>query len=179
MLCQLASHVLLVVIPVQAASSVSLLATPTIPASVASVQEVNSIFATASTAPDADNPGSIKEYPLCAQICNNETIAVNLISGDTNDISVLCGPEVRGLTAGCQAATCDSDEQTRTNILSQQFCGSLYDANATYSSEVSVAVASATALANAATQGKDPADVANYPACAAAEVSSPYASVKA
>lgn len=51
-------------------------------------------------------------------------------------------------------------------LLTTQFCGSLYNANATYSSEVSVAVASATALAIAATQGKDPTDLASFPECA-------------
>ncbi|KAL8646072.1 MAG: hypothetical protein Q9226_007031 [Calogaya cf. arnoldii] len=50
--------------------------------------------------------------------------------------------------------------------LTIQFCGSLYNANATYSSQVSEAVASATAFAVAATEGKDPNDLSVFPECA-------------
>ncbi|KAI4265441.1 MAG: hypothetical protein L6R38_009422 [Xanthoria sp. 2 TBL-2021] len=170
MLYHIASLAFLAVAPVLAQDTTSITATPTIPATVTSVQEVNNIFATASTAPDVGNPGSINDYPLCAQICNNETLAIDLVEGDTKDVRVLCGPEYRALTAGCQAVTCDADEQTQIGLLTTQFCGSLYNANATYSSEVSVAVASATALAIAATQGKDPTDLANFPECATANV---------
>ncbi|KAI4222756.1 MAG: hypothetical protein L6R36_005914 [Xanthoria steineri] len=166
MIYHIASVALLALTPVLAQDSTSVTATPTIPATVTSVQQVNSIFATASTAPDVGNPGNINDYPLCAQICNNETIAINFVDGDTTDVRVLCGPQFRALTAGCQAATCDADEQTQIDLLTTQFCGSLYNANATYSSQVSVAVASATALAIAATQGKDPNVVADFPACA-------------
>ncbi|CAO1596937.1 hypothetical protein XANCAGTX0491_000764 [Xanthoria calcicola] len=166
MMYHFASLALLALTPVLAQDTTSVTATPTIPATVTSVQQVNSIFATASTAPDVGNPGSINDYPLCAQICNNETLAINLVDGDTTDVRVLCGPQFRALTAGCQAATCDADEQTQIGLLTTQFCGSLYNANATYSSEVSVAVASATALAISATQGKDPNNVADFPACA-------------
>lgn len=199
-----ASFALLTVTPVLATTS-AIAATPTIPTSVTSVQQVNSIFATASTAPDLGSPGSINNYPLCAvritklpssttslltglftqQICNNETISTGFVPGDYNDVRVLCGPQFRALTAGCQTATCDADEQTSkslpfsstaafltsqkrpgVSLLTQQFCGSLYNANATYSSEVSVAVASATAAATAATKGKSPLNVSDFPKCA-------------
>ncbi|KAI4253711.1 MAG: hypothetical protein L6R42_007473 [Xanthoria sp. 1 TBL-2021] len=113
MLYHIASLALLAVAPVLAQDTTSVTATPTIPATVTSVQEVNNIFATASTAPDVGNPGSINDYPLCAQICNNSTLAIDLVEGDVNDVRVLCGPEYRALTAGCQAVTCDADEQTR------------------------------------------------------------------
>ncbi|KAL8913989.1 MAG: hypothetical protein Q9172_007180 [Xanthocarpia lactea] len=190
MLYQALFLALLAVSPVLAAdatNSLSVTAALAIPPSVTRVQEFNSILATASTVPDIGSPGSIPNYPQCAQICNNETIAINFVSGDFSDVRVLCGPDFRSLTAGCQAATCDPEEQTSklnacalsklprlmtfslslgTNILTQQFCGSLYNANATYSSEVSVAVASATAIAKAATEGKDPFDVADFPECA-------------
>ncbi|KAL8912481.1 MAG: hypothetical protein Q9171_002494 [Xanthocarpia ochracea] len=163
------SLALLAVSPVLAAdatNSLSVTATPSIPPSVTRVPDVNSILATASTVTDIGNPGRITSYPPCAQICNNETIAVDFVSGDLSDVRVLCGPDFRSLTAGCQAATCHPEEQTRTNILTQQFCGYLYNANATYSSEVLVAVASATVIAKAATEGKDPFDVADFPECA-------------
>ncbi|KAL8805250.1 MAG: hypothetical protein Q9200_005495, partial [Gallowayella weberi] len=171
MFSNLASFALLTVTPVLATTSV-MIATPTLPTSVTSVQQVNSVLATASTSPALGSPGSLNNYPLCAQICNNETLSTGLASGaglasgDFNDLRTLCGPEIRGLTSGCQAATCDAAEQNRTNILSQQLCGSLYNANATYSSQVSVAVASATAAAIAATKGKDPLKVSDYPKCA-------------
>ncbi|KAL8849150.1 MAG: hypothetical protein Q9221_005873 [Calogaya cf. arnoldii] len=166
MLYHIASVALLAVAPVLAQDTTSITATPTIPATVTSVEAVNSIFATASTSPDVGNPGSIPDYPLCAQICNNSTLAVNLVQEDTSDVRVLCGPRYRALASGCQAATCDADEQKLIDQLSTQFCGSLYNANATYSSEVSEAIASATAFAVAATEGKDPNDLSVFPECA-------------
>ncbi|KAL8664297.1 MAG: hypothetical protein Q9168_007926, partial [Polycauliona sp. 1 TL-2023] len=50
--------------------------------------------------------------------------------------------------------------------LTTQVCGPIYQANATESSTVSAAVAEATTLAIAATKGKDPADISNFPECA-------------
>ncbi|KAL8988198.1 MAG: hypothetical protein Q9169_008597, partial [Polycauliona sp. 2 TL-2023] len=104
------------------------------------------------------------------QVCNNETailgVDANLVPGDINDPRVLCGPEFRGLTAGCQAATCDADEQELIDQLTSQVCGPFYEANATESAVVSAAVASNTAIAIAATEGKDPTDLAVFPECA-------------
>ncbi|KAL8677853.1 MAG: hypothetical protein Q9186_005765 [Xanthomendoza sp. 1 TL-2023] len=168
MFFNLASFALLTVTPVLATTSVSV-ATPTIPPGVTSAQAISSVFATASTSPDLGNPGNLSTFPLCAQICNNETFTTGLASGDFTDLRVLCGPEIRGLTSGCQAATCDPAEQNRTNILAQQVCGSIYNANPALSSQASVAIASATALAVAATKGKDPQDVSNFPQCAGIE----------
>ncbi|KAL8805677.1 MAG: hypothetical protein Q9182_001821 [Xanthomendoza sp. 2 TL-2023] len=160
-----ASFALLTVAPVWAQTSV-MVATPTIPTSVTSARQISSVLATASTSPNLGTPASLNNYPLCAQICNNETLTSGLASGDYNDLRNLCGPEIRGLTSGCQAATCDAGEQNRTNILASQLCGSLYNANATYSSQVSVAIASSTAAAIAATRGKDPLKVSDFPKCA-------------
>ena len=53
-----------------------------------------------------------------------------------------------------------------TDALSQEACGPLYSSNTTLGSAVSSAIASATPIAIAATAGKDPTDVSNYPPCA-------------
>ena len=53
-----------------------------------------------------------------------------------------------------------------TDVLSQEFCGPLYSSNTSLGSAVSSALASSTPIAIAATAGKDPTDVSNYPPCA-------------
>ena len=85
--------------------------------------------------------------------------------GDIANLEVACGAEFRGATAGCEAATCSPGNYTTTQLLAQQLCGSFYSRNATLSSAVSSAVASATSAAKAATEGKDPTDLANFPPC--------------
>ncbi|KAL8659186.1 MAG: hypothetical protein Q9202_007248 [Teloschistes flavicans] len=86
--------------------------------------------------------------------------------GDLNNIQILCGPEFRSATSGCQIASCSPGDLQTTSILSQQLCGPLYNGNATLGSSVSSAIASATAAAKAAIDGKDPTNLAVYPACA-------------
>lgn len=107
---------------------------------------------------------------LTQQICSNETQSigkyVGVPSGDLRDVQLLCGPAFRSFTAGCEAATCSPAEYQTTQLLAQQLCGSLYNNNATLSSSVSAAIASATAEAKAATEGKDPTNLANFPPCA-------------
>ncbi|KAL8789936.1 MAG: hypothetical protein Q9195_006597 [Heterodermia aff. obscurata] len=159
-----------------ATSQSSLSATPTIPAGITRVSQLFSVLATASTTPDLGNPANIANYPLCAQICTNDTIVigkqVGTPYGDGDSLEVLCSPRFRAANAGCQAATCTPDEYTTTQILAQQLCGSLYNANATLSSSVSSAVASATSAAKAATEGKDPTDLANFPPCGVSRLAS-------
>ncbi|KAG7005766.1 hypothetical protein G7Y79_00018g045730 [Physcia stellaris] len=137
-------------------AQLSISSTPTVPASV--------------TAATGGNPANISTYPVCAQICSNETIviaeALDASVGDFNNINTLCSPSFRSGNAGCQAATCNSSDYQNTQILAQQLCGSLYNNNATLGSSVSSAIASATAAAKAATDGKDPGDLSNFPPCA-------------
>ncbi|KAL8823498.1 MAG: hypothetical protein Q9191_005803, partial [Dirinaria sp. TL-2023a] len=129
-------------------SSISV--TPTIPPSVTVASAVSSVLATATLAPYLGNP--------------NETQVIR--AADLNNLQVACSPSFRSLTAGCEAASCDSDSYAETQLLAQQLCGSLYKSNATLASAVTSAVASATAAAKAATDGKDATDMANYPPCA-------------
>lgn len=152
-------------------SSVSV--TPTIPPGVTAASAVSSVLATATLAPYLGNPANILSYPRCAQICNNETQVLEQrlsLPGtgavDLSNTKVACGASFRGLTAGCEAASCSSDAYAETQLLAQQLCGSFYKSNATLGSAVSSAVASATAAAKAATVGKDPVNLANWPACA-------------
>ncbi|KAL9018167.1 MAG: hypothetical protein Q9185_004529 [Variospora sp. 1 TL-2023] len=150
-------------------TQLSLSTTPTVPASATRASQVSSVLATETSAPDLGNPGNLASYPLCAQICNNETKAIAQAIGnpygDLQDIQLLCGPRFRGDQAGCQTATCSPLEYQRSQLLAQQLCGSLYSTNAVLSTSVSSAIASATAAAQAATEGKDPTDVANLPIC--------------
>ncbi|KAL9053166.1 MAG: hypothetical protein Q9206_004037 [Seirophora lacunosa] len=160
---------------VLASTQLSISATPSIPPTVTASEAVSSVLATATLAPDLGNPADLSSYPRCAQICFNET-TVNIegvgsfygdgISGDPNNLNVSCGPEVRAATAGCEVATCSAGEYQGVALRAQQLCGSLYNSNATLSSSVSAAIASATAEARAATEGKDPTDLSVYPACA-------------
>lgn len=92
--------------------------------------------------------------------------ATNASVSNPNDIQELCGPKIRAATSGCQVASCNSEDQQKTNTLAEALCGPLYKINATLSSSVSSAIASASAAAIAATGGKDATNVANYPACA-------------
>lgn len=107
--------------------------------------------------------------PSTQQICNNETIVVGRVIGapygDIDNLEVACAPPFRSANAGCQAATCSPEEYTTTQSLAQRLCGSVYSSNATLSSSVSSAIASATSAAKAATEGKDPTDLANFPPC--------------
>lgn len=96
------------------------------------------------------------------------------LSGDTNNLDVVCGPAVRAATAGCEAITCSASEFQGIALRAQQLCGSLYNSNATLSSSVSAAIASATAEAIAATEGKDPTDLSVYPPCAVCCVQPPF-----
>lgn len=103
------------------------------------------------------------------QICNLEILAIAEAIGtpysDTRDITTLCSPRFRADNAGCQTATCSPLDSQNTQLLAQQLCGSLYSSNATLSSSAQAAVASATAEARAATEGKDPTDISVYPPC--------------
>ncbi|KAI4174165.1 MAG: hypothetical protein LQ343_002500 [Gyalolechia ehrenbergii] len=152
-----------------ASTQLSISTTPTIPPSVTAPTAVSSVLATATLAPDLGNPAYILSYPSCAQICNNETIvigkAIGAPYGYASDILLACGPDFRAATAGCEAATCRPLEYQNTQLLAQQLCGSYYNSNATLSSAVTAAIASATAEAEAATDGKDPTDVSVYPPC--------------
>lgn len=168
----------------------SLSITPTIPPSVTAAGPVSSVLATATLAPNLGNPADISTYPTCAvgptpslsfrgplsqlttlkQICNNTTVvAIQQTGGgsvDTSNLQVACGANFRSLTAGCEAAICDNADYTKTQLLAQQLCGSSYNNNATLGSSVSSAVVSATAAAIAATSGKDPTVLTDYPLCA-------------
>ncbi|KAI4195870.1 MAG: hypothetical protein LQ350_006910 [Teloschistes chrysophthalmus] len=168
----------------------SISTTPTIPPGVTDQPAVSSILATATPAPNLGNPADLSTYPQCAvsssllsskffirdllvdqQYCNNNTVAIggNPIgtpAGNTSDLTVACGPRFRSLTAGCEAAICNATDYQKTQLLAQQLCGSYYKQNATLSASVASAVASQTAIAKAATEGKDPMQLSNYPACA-------------
>lgn len=167
----------------------SISTTPTIPPGVTDQPAVSSILATATPAPNLGNPADLSTYPQCAvsssllsskffirdllvdqQYCNNNTVAIggNPIgtpAGNTSDLTVACGPRFRSLTAGCEAAICNATDYQKTQLLAQQLCGSYYKQNATLSASVASAVASQTAIAKAATEGKDPMQLSNYPAC--------------
>ncbi|KAL9012934.1 MAG: hypothetical protein Q9173_002340, partial [Seirophora scorigena] len=164
-----------------ASTQLSISTTPSIPSTVTASEAVSSILATATLAPDLGNPAVLSSYPRCAanpsfkQICFTETTVNGLgfaslygssLSGDTNNLNVNCGPDVRAATAGCEVATCTPAEYQGIELRAQQLCGSLYNRNATLSSSVSAAIASATAEARAATEGKDPTDLSVYPPCA-------------
>ncbi|KAL9596296.1 MAG: hypothetical protein Q9219_005891 [cf. Caloplaca sp. 3 TL-2023] len=144
--------------------------TPTIPPTATAGSQVSSVLATATPAPNLGNPANILTYPACAQICNNETVAVAKRTGtdygDLNDVRNACDADFRAATAGCEAVTCTPAEIQRTQLLAQQLCGSFYNSNPALGSSVTSAIASATAAAIAATDGKDPTDVNNLPACA-------------
>ncbi|KAL8686464.1 MAG: hypothetical protein Q9218_007088 [Villophora microphyllina] len=157
----------------------SISTTPTIPPGVTGQPAVSSILATVTPAPNLGNPANILTYPNCAvrsdpsfyeigasadlsqQICSNETAVIGgdpigTSPGNPNDLSVACGVRYRSLTAGCEAATCNATDYQKTQLLAQQLCGSYYNQNATLGASVSSAIASQTAIARAATQGKDP-----------------------
>ncbi|KAL8935510.1 MAG: hypothetical protein Q9216_005388 [Gyalolechia sp. 2 TL-2023] len=156
-------------------TQLSISTTPTIPPSVTAATGVSSVLATATLAPDLGNPANIISYPNCAQICNNETIAVGKTTGAlygnipldsyASDQTLACGADFRAATAGCEAATCTPLEYQNTQLLAQELCGSLYVRNTTLGSSVEAAIASATAEAKAATENKDPTDVSIYPPC--------------
>ncbi|KAI4099236.1 MAG: hypothetical protein L6R37_006038 [Teloschistes peruensis] len=148
----------------------SISTTPTIPPSVTNQPAVSSILATATPAPNLGNPADLSTYPQCAQYCNNNTVAiggnpVGTPAGNPGDLTVACSARFRSLTAGCEAAICNATDYQKTQLLAQQLCGSYYNQNATLSASVESAIASQTAIAKAATQGKNPTQISNYPAC--------------
>ncbi|KAL9578846.1 MAG: hypothetical protein Q9203_006942 [Teloschistes exilis] len=148
----------------------SISTTPTIPPGVTDQPAVSSILATATPEPNLGNPADLSTYPQCAQYCNNNTVAiggnpVGTPAGNTSDLTVACSARFRSLTAGCEAAICNATDYQKTQLLAQQLCGSYYNQNATLSASVESAIASQTAIAKAATQGKDPTQLSNYPAC--------------
>ena len=84
---------------------------------------------------------------------------------NVNSVEEVCGPSFRSLTAGCEAAICDPADYQNTQLLAQQLCGSFYGQNATLASAVSEAIASATAIAKEATDGKDVTQLSALPPC--------------
>ncbi|MCJ1479408.1 hypothetical protein MMC13_008093 [Lambiella insularis] len=122
------------------------------------------------------NASNILTYPLCAQICANETIP----GCNPNTIDCACGVTYRGQTAACEEVTCDKADynsalpelrvlkycEARTQILAQQLCGPLYVNNSILSSSVAVAIASATLAASTIVAGKDVTNPTSYPECA-------------
>ncbi|KAL9576744.1 MAG: hypothetical protein Q9212_006850 [Teloschistes hypoglaucus] len=148
----------------------SISTTPTIPPGVTDQPAVSSILATATPAPNLGNPADLSTYPQCAQYCGNTTDAIGgnpfgTPAGNTSDLTLVCNPRFRGLTAGCEAAICNATDYRTTQLLAQQVCGSYYNQNATLSAAVASAIASQTAIAKAVTEGKDPMQLSNYPAC--------------
>lgn len=143
--------------------------TPAINPSLTAATAVSSILATATLTPNLGNPANILSFPLCAQICNNETVAIAGATsnpyGDLTNLRNLCGPRFRSAEAGCQAATCNIQDYQNTQILAQQLCDPLYSGDLALGSSVTAAIASATAEAKAATEGKDPTDLSVYPPC--------------
>ncbi|KAL8870683.1 MAG: hypothetical protein Q9174_003328, partial [Haloplaca sp. 1 TL-2023] len=151
-----------------ATTELSISATPTIPPGITQPSRVSSVLATATLTPDRGNPADITTYPECAQYCNNATIAAGAALGspaNVNSVENLCSPDFRSLTAGCEIATCSDADYLNTQVLAQQLCGSYYAQNATLGSAVSEAVASATAIAKEATDGKDETQVSSLPPC--------------
>ncbi|KAL8964951.1 MAG: hypothetical protein Q9183_004118, partial [Haloplaca sp. 2 TL-2023] len=149
-------------------TDLSISTTPTIPPGITQPSRVSSVLATATLNPDRGNPADISTYPECAQYCNNATVAAGDDLGNpinVNSVEVLCGPNFRSLTAGCEAAVCDAGDYQNTQLLAQQLCGSFYEENATLASAVSEAVASASAIATEATDGKDVTQLSTLPPC--------------
>lgn len=99
---------------------------------------------------------------LCAQVCGNE--ANQYPRCDRSNLTCVCGPSYRSMTAACESLTCSPSEYRTTQLLAAQLCNPTYT-NASASS-VSVAIASATANATIYAGGKDPTDINNLPTCA-------------
>ena len=98
----------------------------------------------------------------CAQVCGNE--ANQFPRCDRSNVTCVCAPEYRSMTAACESLTCSPADYQKTQIISAQLCNPTYN-NATASS-VSAAIASATANATAYAGGKNPTNLSFYPTCA-------------
>ncbi|KAL8808598.1 MAG: hypothetical protein Q9200_004217 [Gallowayella weberi] len=123
----------------------------------------------APTPTSVGNASDIKTYPLCAQICSNETapfLPVAIPGCNDASLDCVCSAYFRSTTAACQEVTCSQADIQTTQKLAQQLCGPLYSNNGALSTSVASAVASATASASAAVAGKDPRNLASYPSCA-------------
>ncbi|KAL8830229.1 MAG: hypothetical protein Q9191_001543 [Dirinaria sp. TL-2023a] len=112
------------------------------------------------------NASDLSSYPVCAQQCFNKTVSrLSLTPDQITDPSVICGPELRSLTAACEAVSCDALDYQQDTRLGQVFCGPLYKDNTSLSATVAAAIGSAThaaaAAAAAASTGFTPSSANN------------------
>ncbi|KAM0798655.1 hypothetical protein BDR22DRAFT_361976 [Usnea florida] len=135
-----------------------------LPADATAVTAVSAILASATLTPNLGNPANLSNYPSCAQICSNEVLPQ--VECDVNDITCLCGPMSRALTAACEEVSCSAIDISTVSLLAQELCGAVYSESPALSSSVSSAIASATAAAAAAVASKDPTNIASLPPCA-------------
>nr|AUW31294.1 hypothetical protein [Cladonia uncialis subsp. uncialis] len=96
------------------------------------------------TATATSNTSSVATYPVCAQICANETLPAT----------------------GCSVFNIES-----AVTIEEQLCARMYSDNATLGSQVVTAVTAATSSASSYTKGEDPTEPLNYPPCARSCVS--------
>ncbi|KAL2036766.1 hypothetical protein N7G274_010490 [Stereocaulon virgatum] len=119
----------------------------------------------AAPAPTASgSTSSIQTYPLCAQICANETLPTTTC--DVFNIQCACSTDYRGKLAACEESSCNGADIKAAAAIEQQLCAPTYSNNATLSSQVATAVAAATSAASYFTKGEDPTEPLNYPPCA-------------
>ncbi|KAG6994119.1 hypothetical protein G7Y79_00047g083450 [Physcia stellaris] len=97
--------------------------------------------------PDLGNTSDLNVYPACDQQCAYQARAV--YGCVTGQLSCLCSPIFRAVTAACVEYNCTVGEELRTDQLVDQFCGPLYIKNASLSASVKAAIASATKSAKA------------------------------
>lgn len=136
---------------------------PTLPADATAVSAVSAILATATLEPDLGNPADILNYPICAQTCSNESVAI--AGCDLSNIECTCGAAFRSASAACEEISCTTEERATVSSLAQELCGGVYRNSPSLGSSVSSAVAAAQTVA-ASIASKDPTKSANYPLCA-------------
>ncbi|KAL2050059.1 hypothetical protein ABVK25_009667 [Lepraria finkii] len=128
-------------------------------------QAASPITPSTTPAPTASgNTSSVHAYPLCAQICANETLPTTKCN--VFDIQCACSTDYRSKLAACEESSCHGTDINAAVAIEQQLCAPTYSNNATLSSQVATAVAAATSTAGYYTKGEDPTEPLNYPPCA-------------
>ncbi|KAI4086825.1 MAG: hypothetical protein LQ344_007262 [Seirophora lacunosa] len=138
---------------------------------MSSILFVLSAFLALTTAQSLGDPAFLSSYPPCAAQCQVEVI--NSPSNPcafttTTNLTCQCAAANRAATAGCEKVSCSPAEYSTTQTLAEELCGPLYTNGSLSASPVTVAIASATAAADAAVAGKDPANPNDYPPCGTA-----------
>ncbi|KAK0511921.1 hypothetical protein JMJ35_005771 [Cladonia borealis] len=122
------------------------------------------------TATASSNTSSVATYyPVCAQICANETLPATGCSVFNTECA--CSVDYRSKLAACQISSCSSPDMNAAITIEEQLCARTYSDNTTLSSQVVTAVTAATSSTSSYTKGKDPTEPLNYPPCAQSCVS--------